>query len=328
MLYIHHFNRDPRPANYTFEQLFGSIRNELNKSIKVENHNLPKRYNKFQAVLWAKQRAGKINHITGDVNFLSYGLPNQGQIITVHDIGHYTRSLGGWKKYVYKKFWLDGPFSKAQVLTAISEFTKNELVQRLGVPEDKIHVIKNPVLPGITFSELPDNQKPIILQIGSGTNKNLERLIFSVIGLNVKLLLINKFLDPRIKSLLKLNRVDFEQCIDLNLEELNHAYARADILFFASEYEGFGMPILEAQAAGRPVITSTLTSMPEVAGERGAIFVDPYNIDDIRSAIIKIIASKSLQREYVQQGLENIKKFHISRIAQQYKMLYEQVEGK
>jgi glycosyltransferase involved in cell wall biosynthesis len=328
MLRIHHFNRDPRPANYTFEQLFGAIRLELEKSVKIDNQNLPAGLNKYQAIIWAKQRAGKINHITGDVNYLSYGLPKQGQIITVHDLGHYTRTLGGWKKYVYKKFWLDGPFSKAQALTAISEFTKNEMVQRLGVPESKIHIIGNPVLPGITFSDLPDNPKPIILQIGSGTNKNVARLIAAVKGLEVKLLLVNKLLDLRIKSLLKDSKVDFEQCADLDFNGLNQAYAKADVLFFASEYEGFGMPILEAQAAGRPVITSTVTSMPEAAGEKGAIFVDPYDVEQIRAAIIKIISSKSLQREYVQQGLENLKKYQIGHIAQQYLKLYEQVEGK
>lgn len=326
MLEIHHFNRDPRPASYTFEQLFGAIRKELEKSIWIENHNLPAGLNKFQSIKWANQRAGKINHITGDVNFLAYGLPKKGLIITVHDLGHYTRSLGGWKKYVYKKFWLDGPFSKAQALTAISEFTKNEMVQTLGVPEAKIHVIKNPVLPGITFSELPDNPKPIILQIGSGTNKNVERLITAVKGLDVKLLLINKLLDPRIKRLLEESKVDFEQCADLDFNGLNKAYAKADVLFFASEYEGFGMPILEAQAAGRPVITSTVASMPEAAGKNGATFVNPFDVQEIREAIIKMISSKTLQLKYVLQGLENLKKYQIDIIAQKYISLYEEVE--
>lgn len=326
MLEINHFNREPRPANYTFEQLFGAIRKELEQFVKVDNQDLPAGLNKLQAVFWAKQRAGKINHITGDVNFLAYGLPKNGLIITIHDLGHYSRSLKGWQKYIYRKFWLDGPLSKAGAITAISEFTKNEMVRKLGIPESKILVIKNPVLPGISFSSLPDNPKPIILQIGSGSNKNVSRLLEAVKGLDVKLLLINKLWDLKVKQQLSDYKIDYENLSDLDLESLNQAYGKADLLFFASEYEGFGMPILEAQTAGRPVITSNLASMPEVAGEGGALFVNPYEVTQIREAILKILSSKTLQEELVQNGLANVKKFQIDQIATQYLQVYKQFQ--
>ncbi len=323
---VHHFNRDPRPANYTFEQLFGALREEVGKSMEIANNNLPGGLNQFQAIKWAKSRKGKINHITGDVNYLAYGLPSKGLIITVHDLGHYTRSLSGVKKIIYKKFWLDGPFAKANKITAISEFTKNELINRLGISEGKIVVIKNPIIPGITFSPLPNNPKPVILQVGSGTNKNVLRLLEAVKGIEVKLLLVNRLLDPIVNQKLKDYNIDYEKRSDLDLEGLNNAYANADLLFFASEYEGFGLPILEAQAAGRPVITSNLASMPEAAGTDGALLIDPFDVEAIRQAIVNLIESNDLKKKLIQTGLQNLKSYQIEDIAQQYIKLYHEVE--
>lgn len=323
---VHHFNRDPRPANYTFEQLFGALRHELEKSIEVVNNDMPAGLGKLKAINWAKSRHGAINHITGDVNYLAYGLPTKGLIITVHDLGHYTRSLSGVKKIIYKKFWLDGPFAKAKKITAISEFTKQELIKRLGIAESKIVVIKNPIIPGITFSAQPKNLKPVILQVGSGTNKNVLRLLEAVKGIDVKLLLVNRLLDPEVNKKLADYKIDFEKCSDLDLQGLNNAYARADMLFFASEYEGFGLPILEAQAAGRPVITSNLASMPEAAGPNGALLVDPYDVNAIRQAIISLIESDDVSKNLIQAGLQNLKSYQINDIAKQYIQLYHEFE--
>lgn len=321
---VYHFDRDSRSGNYTFEQLFGTIRKELNKFAEVKVLKKPDDMGILKSIHWAKKNAGPLNHITGDVNYLALGLPAKKTIITVHDLGHYTRTLRGLKKMVYKKLWMDLPFSNAIHLTAISEFTKGQLIDLAGISESKITVIKNPVLPFIQSTPLPDREVPVILQVGSGTNKNLERLIYAIKGLRVKLLLINRLEDPNYLKLLNDFKIDFEQRTDLNSEELNQAYADCDILFFASEYEGFGMPILEAQAAGRPVITSNVSAMPEAAG-RGAILVNPFDLREIRASIIRLIDERELRQELIAKGKENLIHYQVESIARAYLELYDRI---
>jgi glycosyltransferase involved in cell wall biosynthesis len=80
------------------------------------------------------------------------------------------------------------------------------------------------------------------------------------------------------------------------------------VFVFPSFYEGFGIPILEAQASGLPVVTSSVSSMPEVAGE-GALFVDPNNPTQIAEAVYKIISDQAVRDRLIALGQENIKKF-------------------
>ncbi len=322
MITVSHFNRDPRPSNYTFEQLFGAIRLELNKNLNVINHDIPAGMGRIASIRWAKKNAGKINHITGDVHFLSYGLPAKNTILTVHDLGYYTTTLKGIKKMIYRKFWLQDPFKKVDTITAISRATKNDIMKHFNVPEEKIIIIPDPLLPGFKKENPNVNSKPVIMQIGSGANKNLERLIDAVSGMDVKLLLVNKLFDPRIKDKLLESRIEFEQRTDLTFEELKKAYKDADILFFASEYEGFGMPIIEAQATGRPVITSNISCMPDVAGNDSAILVDPFSVSEIKSALNNLIENESFRSSIVQNGFQNIRKYSLENIAGMYEKVY------
>lgn len=320
---VHHFNRDKRPGNYTFEQLFGALRQELSKYTMIVNHDVPNNLNRVQAVLWAKKNAGEINHITGDVHFLCYGLPKKKSVLTIHDIGYYKNELSGLKKQFYKKVWLTDPCQKVDVITVISEYTKLDLLDSVNVSEKKIIVVPNPLLPG--FKKIPKEgtSKPVILQVGSGKNKNLSRLIAACTGLDVKLLLINKMYDKSILDELLASKIDFEQRIDLSFDELIQAYADSDILFFASEYEGFGMPIIEAQAVGRPVITSNISSMPEIAGSNSAYFVDPFQVDAIRNAILDLLNDSARVFSLVNEGYKNVNRFSISEVAKQYLEVYK-----
>jgi glycosyltransferase involved in cell wall biosynthesis len=91
-------------------------------------------------------------------------------------------------------------------------------------------------------------------------------------------------------------------------DDLPKIYNLADLLLFPSLYEGFGLPILEAQACGCPVLTSNVTSCPEVAGD-GAHIVDPYSVDEIRDGILKIIKDNNYKEQLIKKGFENIKRF-------------------
>lgn len=320
---VHHFNRERRPGNYTFEQLFGYIRKELSKEITIVNHDLPFGLNRLEAILWARKESGEINHITGDVHFLSYGIPKKKSILTIHDIGYFKHELIGYKKSLYKKIWLTDPCHKVEAITVISDFTKFDLIESVKVNEEKIVVIPNPLLPGFIKFPKVTNSKPVILQVGSGNNKNLNRLIEACVGLDVKLLLINKLFDRNLVDKLVKFKIDFEQRVDLSFDELLQCYVDADILFFASEYEGFGMPIIEAQAIGRPVITSNLSAMPEIAGKNSAYFVDPFRVEDIRNAILRLVSDSKLVDNLVVHGFENASRFTIEEIASKYREVYE-----
>ena len=96
------------------------------------------------------------------------------------------------------------------------------------------------------------------------------------------------------------------------------------MVMFASLYEGFGLPILEGQAVGRPVITSKLYSMPEVGGD-GGCYIDPHNVNDIRKAVERVISDEGFRKKLVFNGLKNVEKYKPSNIAGQYAELYRDV---
>ena len=113
------------------------------------------------------------------------------------------------------------------------------------------------------------------------------------------------------------NNIDYANFTYLSDEEVFEQYKECDMLSFVSTYEGFGMPIVEANTVGRPVITSNLLSMPEVAGD-AALIVNPYNIDEIRNGILKIINDDIYRNNLIHNGYENVKRFNLNDIAEQY----------
>ena len=108
--------------------------------------------------------------------------------------------------------------------------------------------------------------------------------------------------------------------------ELVEAYRRCDMVVFASLYEGFGLPVLEAQATGRPVITSNISAMPEAAGD-GALLVDPYSVEAIRAAVLRIKNEPQLREQLVRKGLENVGRFRAAAVAERYAEVYRRLAG-
>jgi len=93
-----------------------------------------------------------------------------------------------------------------------------------------------------------------------------------------------------------------------------------------STYEGFGLPIVEANAVGRPVITSNVCSMPEVAGD-AAFLVDPFDVEDIRRGVLLLINDSHLRRDLVRRGFLNVRRFSIESVATQYRSLYDELSS-
>ncbi len=274
-------------------------------------------YNVFEAA----QQQGDINHVTGDVHYLTYLLSRRKTILTVLDCVSLER-LTGLKKKVFWFFWYWLPIHRSAVITVISESTKTELLKYIKYDADKIHVIHCPVSDSFTACPREFNVNyPRILQIGTTENKNIERLAQALQGLNCQLVIIGNLSAPQLTAL-RSNDIIYENHVGLSDAQLLEQYQRADLLAFVSTYEGFGMPIAEANAVGRPVITSNLYSMPEVAGETACI-VDPYNVAEIRAGIQRVISDSEYRERLVKKGFKNVERFRPNYIAAQYGKLYQ-----
>ena len=125
-------------------------------------------------------------------------------------------------------------------------------------------------------------------------------------------------------QILKKNDIEFIFKSQLNNDEVIQEYQNCDLLSFISTYEGFGLPIIEAQACGRAVITSKISSMPEVGGN-GAYYVDPYDTEEIKKGILKIISDIEFRDNLIKKGLENVKRFDPKKIADQYNQVYKEI---
>ena len=149
----------------------------------------------------------------------------------------------------------------------------------------------------------------------SSKNKNLKMLIAGEVPYEGKFVysLINKNKSASKIKLLK--HISENKKIQL--------LTNAKFLIFASLIEGFGLPILEAQACGCPVITSNLSSMPEVAG-KGALFVNPYSVDEIEGAMEKVMKDSKLKENLIKEGYKNIKKYSWKKCAKETLSIYNE----
>jgi glycosyltransferase involved in cell wall biosynthesis len=159
--------------------------------------------------------------------------------------------------------------------------------------------------------------------VGTAQNKNLPRLIDAVAGLACTLVIIGPIPDQVLCQLREAG-IDYENHVDLSGPELVRQYEESDLVAFTSVYEGFGLPIIEAQAVGRPVLTSNRPPMFEVAGE-GACLVDPTDSKSIRAGIERIVCDAAFRHRLIENGFENIKRYQPQQIARHYLALYEKV---
>jgi glycosyltransferase involved in cell wall biosynthesis len=180
---------------------------------------------------------------------------------------------------------------------------------------------------GEHFQAQPKNfnaENPRILHIGTAPNKNLERLIPALNNIPCTLVIVGKISDAT-KHLLQKNNIQAE-CIERRLtdQEILEQYQQCDLLSLVSTLEGFGMPIVEANAVGRVVITSNTTSMPEIAND-AAVLVDPFDVANIREGFLKIIQNPTLREELINKGLKNHLRFQPKQLAEQYAQIYQKI---
>ena len=321
------YQRSASIGTYSIERVFNDVRASLPAEVSSRTYEVPYKTLPFAVPLntfASSLNQGDVNHITGDVNYVAMGLDRKKTILTVHDCDN-MRHLSGFSKFMVKKLWWELPVSHCKIVTAVSSNTARDLIIMFPKAEEKIRVIHNPI--SKTFkrtSKLFNQAKPVLLQVGTRrANKNLSRVVEAIRGIPCILDLIGP-LDQEQRELLVNAGIHFRNFVGLNEEELFDRYVNADMVLCLSTWEGFCLPIIEAQAVGRPVVVSNVAPMPEVAGE-GASFADPYSIEQIREAILRIIDNKTEWDRLVEQGLENVRRFNPKTIARQYLEVYREV---
>lgn len=272
-------------------------------------------------------------------------------IITVHDLIRYF-DLKGYDVLIHRpnlrdKFYLSLDYKgirKASKIIAVSYATKRDLIRCLGISEERIIVIYE----GIDHKDFkPIHWRPVpypyILYVGSEQpRKNLNVLLKAFSRLkqegvfeDLKLVKIGKAggreVDFRRETLWAINALNlkdeviFTECV--SNEELAAYYSHAECFVFPSLYEGFGFPPLEAISCGCPVISSNVSSLPEVVGE-ATIQINPHNIDELVKAIREVLTNKDLRKEMIQEGFKRAHKFSWERAAQKTLQVYQEVEEK
>jgi glycosyltransferase involved in cell wall biosynthesis len=239
---------------------------------------------------------------------------------------------------------------RAARIFAVSQASQRELMRVFELPEEKIEVVYNALDERFLLEPLPANADrilerhavhyPFVLYAGNiRPQKNLSRLIeaFAVVKGELydhpdlgklKLIVIGDELarHPDLRRAVVRTRMRDEVRF---LGFVPHGvlrvfYARARAFLFPSLYEGFGLPPLEAMAHGTPVVTSNVSSLPEVFGP-AALLVNPENVFDIARGIRSVLTDETLRRELVERGYQRVKRYSWKRAAEQIHKAYEEV---
>lgn len=264
------------------------------------------------------------------------------KVIVIHDAAY--KRFGEFRSFLSKiyintmifmaRYW------KYEVVT-VSDFSKKELVEGYGFKESKVYNFSEgiPLLLGYNEKEFTKLQKEFsignkyFIYIGSPRpRKNLERILAAFKGFANKnpeyqLVILGKKderfmdLDAEIQKNFSSSQVIVTGFV--SDEQKVPFYKNSQGLIFTSLYEGFGLPIVEAQSLGIPVLTSNCTSMPEVAHD-GALLVDPHSVEDMTRCIEKLALDSTLRSDLVEKGYKNIERFSWDITAQQILTLLAQ----
>lgn len=237
------------------------------------------------------------------------------QLVTHHDITYlkYPKSFPFSFRLLYR---IISPLiirNSKQVIT-VSQFSRSEIASRYRCPDEKIKIIYNAVSdifkPPKELASHPDKQRYLLAVSSTNYHKNFHGLIdaFSDANLDIDLKIIGGSADVFSKLELKRNHPRIHFVGRVNDDELVKLYQHATAFVFPSFYEGFGIPPLEAQACGCPVISSNTASMPEVLGE-SVLYFNPESKRELINALRLIVTDAELRAQLVEKGFKNTERF-------------------
>jgi glycosyltransferase involved in cell wall biosynthesis len=325
MTVSYHFRK---PEYYSIERVFETVRSGMPEG--VSTRKIYCRYargilGRIYNMLHARARQSGINHITGDVHYIALALDRSRTVLTIHDCGSLER-MRGWRREITRLLWFEWPTRFAASVTVISEQTKAELLSCTSCPESKITVIPNPLPPAFKPCEKPFSEgEPRLLQVGTHANKNVENVVRALAGLSCGLTIVGRLSDHQV-SILESNSIRYTNVAALSDAEMLDEYRKTDIVLLCSTYEGFGMPIIEANAIGRPVITSDIEPHRSIAGG-AACLVNPHEPESIRAGVRRVIGDPVYREQLVAKGFENAARFDAAAIAKRYLTLYQRLSA-
>lgn len=308
-----------------------------------DNSSRSKRLFFEQIILPQKLKEKKIDLLIAPGNTGLIQCPCK-QLLIVHDLIYFV-----YPKYysLIKRIYLQNlvrySCKKANRIAAVSQNTKKDIVKYIKAKEDKINVIYE----GVDFEKFSkfkkeEAKKFIQKQYGvqeyvySPTSlyphKNNDLLIEAFAKLKKEKKISQKLLitgnDPYkkidwLKGIIAKYGMENEAFYlgRVPAEHLPFLYSGADITVYLSKYEGFGLPVLEAMAAGCPALSSNRSSLPEVVGKAG-VLVDPFNIESVVNKMNKLLTNDSLRKECIEKGLVRAKQFSWENVAQRLIKVY------
>lgn len=245
-------------------------------------------------------------------------------IVTLHDLGFkYFPELYTPFERFYHNFSMNYSVKHASKIITVSNYTKKDIIKNYGISSSKISVIYHGYNKELFNTKKTNIKKlqPYLYFIGRLENKkNLVRMVeaFSILRqdrtIEHKLVLAGrprygyekfKAAKERLPSNIQRDIIELGY---VETEEHGEYLKGADILFFPTLFEGFGMPVIEAMACGVPVVASNVTSLPEIVGNAG-VLVNPYNVESIADGCRKLIKNPKLKQSYIKKGLERAKEF-------------------
>jgi glycosyltransferase involved in cell wall biosynthesis len=230
---------------------------------------------------------------------------------------------------------------QASHIVCVSEATRSELQRVLGIPRERTSVIYN----GLHFPFFPAGEaesQPVLEKFGLagqryiihvGNNswyKNRMGVLRTYAALKsrgqidgIKLVLAGQPCTDELKSFIAANALgdSVVELVDISNEALRALYSRAELLLFPSLAEGFGWPVIEAQACGCPVVTSNRRPMQEIGGD-AAVYADPEDVDALANAVLQVLGRRS---KPCHSSIENAHRFRLENMSEQYSQLHERL---
>lgn len=294
--------------------------NELNNYKKINFKRNPA--SPLDTIYTSKKMFSGKNSVVFFPGYIPPLFSNIPYVFTIHDLNHLDREdNSSFSKRLFYNTVIRKGCKDASYIFTVSDFSRKRIIEWSGVESEKVINVGN----GVSAEYTPQGDffnfdfKFILCVSNRKTHKNevgvLKAYKIADIDKKIKLVFTGRP-DDNISALIKdlglEDRVVFTGY--LNAAELPKLYRTASALVFPSFYEGFGLPVIEAQASGIPVITSSSSSLGEVSGG-AAILVDPYQINEISIGIEKVFHDRNEMKDLIERGLLNAKKYTWERTA-------------
>jgi glycosyltransferase involved in cell wall biosynthesis len=270
-------------------------------------------------------------------------------VVTIHDCIHlmFPQYLPNRAAFAYARASMWAAVHRSDRILTVSAASKRDILRLFDVPPEKVVVVYNAIDEHFSAEPSPEHVSRVreryqldhqfVLYVGNiKPHKNLVRLIEAFSRLrqdhgDIKLLIIG----DEISKLPALRRAVHSHKLHKHVRFLGYLkddtltvlYRLASVFVFPSLYEGFGLPPLEAMASGTPVVTSNLSSLPEVTGD-AAVLVDPYDVGSIEHGIRRVLDDPALAEDLRRKGLRRAREFSWERSVEDTLRVYADVGGK